>query len=123
MTGIAQQVLKITKKLKEVDEKTIRRALTVSMDCVARLCDTLVEEGFLSRTDRGEYVLTDKGENAVGGSIETQEGSSPSKKGYEGPPRKLGPPGRNFRDRYPQDRLLNPPGESGTPGRYRDRYA
>lgn len=66
MTLYQEQALLSVHRLRgKADPKSISRKMKVTEEFASRLCDGLVEGGFLSKEDEGGYTLTPLGEKAL----------------------------------------------------------
>ena len=64
MRGAEAQVLKIVKELKLANEEALRRKMTVSSEYVIGICEGLIKDGYLIKTEKG-YELTPQGESSI----------------------------------------------------------
>ncbi len=65
MKGSEKQALKIIKELGSCSPERVARKIAISAEYAGELCAGLLEDGYLSKTGKGEYMLTSGGELAV----------------------------------------------------------
>jgi len=65
MKGNEKQVLKIVEELTEAKENTIARKIGVSKEYVSKICQGLVDDGFLAEINSGNFKLTLKGKKSI----------------------------------------------------------
>ena len=65
MKGSETQALKIIRELGSCRTERIARKMAMSAEYAGELCGNLLEDGYLSKTGPGEYMLSPKGERAV----------------------------------------------------------
>ena len=65
MKGSEEQVLKIIRELGSCKIERIAHKMVISPEYAGELCSSLVEDRYLSKTGRGEYVLSPQGEKAT----------------------------------------------------------
>ena len=64
MRGAEGQILKIVKELKLANEEALRRKMAVSPEYVIEICEGLIKDGYLLKTEKG-YKLTPGGEKSI----------------------------------------------------------
>ncbi len=64
MFGAEKQVLRIVKELRRAGEEAISRKMAVSKKYVAEICEGLMLDGYILKTQKG-YKLTSDGEELV----------------------------------------------------------
>ncbi len=64
MRGTEAQVLKIVKELKLANEEALRRKMAVSSEYVKEICEGLIKDGYLLKTEKG-VKLTTEGERLI----------------------------------------------------------
>lgn len=60
MTGIETQVLRVVQGLGAAPQGSIARKMGVSDDYIIKICQNLVEDGYLNFNSDGKYKLTRK---------------------------------------------------------------
>ena len=65
MKGSEKQVLKTIKELGLCSPERVARKIAMSAEYAVDLCAGLLEDGYLSKTDKGEYMLTSRGEKVI----------------------------------------------------------
>ena len=74
------EVLRLIEKLRLVYEKEISKRLLIPEESVAQICEDLLEEGYLSRTPRGGYILKKDKELALK-TVRKLKGATPEEVG------------------------------------------
>jgi len=65
MKGNEKQVLKIVEELKEAKENTIARKVGVSTRYASKICQGLVDDGYLEEISSGNFRVTLKGKKSI----------------------------------------------------------
>ena len=65
MKGSEEQVLKVIRELGRGRPERIARKIAMSAEYAGELCGNLLEDGYLSKTGPGEYILSRQGEKAI----------------------------------------------------------
>lgn len=65
MKGSEKQVLKIIRELGRGKPVRIARKMAMSAEYAGEVCGNLLEDGYLSKSGAGEYMLTPEGEKAI----------------------------------------------------------
>ena len=65
MKGSEEQVLRILRELGSCKVERIGRKMSMTVEYAGEVCGNLLEDGFLSKTGPGEYLLSTKGERAI----------------------------------------------------------
>ena len=65
MKGSEKQALKIIRELGSCGPERIARKMAMSAEYAGELCAGLLEDGYLSKTGKGEYMLTPGGEKVI----------------------------------------------------------
>ena len=65
MKGSEEQVLKITRELGSCKVERIARKMLMTAEYAGEICGNLLDDGFLSKTGPGDYMLSIKGERAI----------------------------------------------------------
>jgi len=65
MKGSEKQALKIIKELGSCSPERVARKIAMSAEYAGELCAGLLEDGYLSKTGKGEYMLTSAGEKVI----------------------------------------------------------
>jgi len=65
MKGSERQALKIIGELGRCRTERIARKMAMSAEYADKLCENLLEDGYLSRAGAEEYMLSPRGKNAI----------------------------------------------------------
>lgn len=65
MKGSEKQILKTIKELGRCNPERVARKIVMSAEYAGELCAGLLEDGYLSKTGKGEYMLTPNGEKTI----------------------------------------------------------
>ncbi|MDO9585599.1 MAG: hypothetical protein Q7I93_03835 [Syntrophales bacterium] len=65
MKGSEKQALKIIKELGSCSPERVARKMAMSAEYADKLCENLLEDGYLSRAGAEEYILSPQGKNAI----------------------------------------------------------
>ena len=65
MKGSEKQVLKIIRELRRCKTERIALKMAMSAEYAGEVCGNLLDDGYLSKTGPGEYILTPEGEKAI----------------------------------------------------------
>jgi len=65
MKGSEKQALKIIKELGSCSPERVALKIAMSAEYAGEVCVNLLEDGYLSKTGPGEYMLSAKGERVI----------------------------------------------------------
>ncbi|OEU72605.1 MAG: hypothetical protein BA864_15715 [Desulfuromonadales bacterium C00003093] len=65
MKGSEKQALKIIKEIGSCSPERFASKIVMSAEYADELCAGLLDDGYLSKTGKGEYILTPEGEKVI----------------------------------------------------------